>query len=239
MKKIFVVALFFSYLPVMAQKKANPSSFAKTITADDLKKHLYIIAGKEMEGRGTPSPGLDRAADYIESHFRSLGLIPGNKESYRLPYPLYKDSMTAAAIKVNEKSLEINRDFQPAGLYNYTADMRFSEIVFAGYGIVDGEVDDYKDLDRSIRLETIDEDDTYFLIHGNILPTSKLVKTLKKLKDGEFITVNGNAGVIFRFCKKNVPDPNEWSQELPFGAYLKCCPNECVDLQYVDQDNKK
>jgi len=147
MKKIFVVALFFSYLPVMAQKKANPSSFAKTITADDLKKHLYIIAGKEMEGRGTPSPGLDRAADYIESHFRSLGLIPGNKESYRLPYPLYKDSMTAAAIKVNEKSLEINRDFQPAGLYNYTADMRFSEIVFAGYGIVDGEVDDYKDLD--------------------------------------------------------------------------------------------
>ena len=69
--------------------------------------------------------------------------------------------------------------------------------------------DDYKDLDRSIKLETIDDNDVCFLIHGNILPTPKLVKTLKKLKDGEFISVNGNTGVIFRFSKKEIPGPNK------------------------------
>ena len=34
-----------------------------------MKKHLYIIAGQEMEGRDTPSPGLEKAADYIEESF--------------------------------------------------------------------------------------------------------------------------------------------------------------------------
>ena len=69
--------------------------------------------------------------------------------------------------------------------------------------------DDYKDLDRSIKLEKIADDDICYLIHGNLLPTPKLIKTLKKLKDGEFISVNGNAGVIFRFTKKEIPDPNK------------------------------
>ena len=69
--------------------------------------------------------------------------------------------------------------------------------------------DDYKDLDRSIKLEKINEDDVCFMIHGNILPTPRLIKTLRKLKNGEFISVNGNAGVIFRFTKKEIPGPNK------------------------------
>src|SRR5688572_32736063 len=47
------------------------------------------------------------------------------------------------------------------------------------------------------------------MIHGNILPSSQLVKTLKKLKDGEFISVNGNTGIIFRFSKKEIEGPNK------------------------------
>ncbi|HMK17226.1 MAG TPA: putative sugar nucleotidyl transferase [Chitinophagaceae bacterium] len=68
---------------------------------------------------------------------------------------------------------------------------------------------DYKDLDRSIHLENINEDDTCFMIHGNILPTPKLIKALKKLKDGEFISANGNTGIIFRFSKKEIQEPNK------------------------------
>jgi len=69
--------------------------------------------------------------------------------------------------------------------------------------------DDYKDLDRPIHLEKISEDDICFMIHGNILPTPKLIKALKKLKDGEFISANGNTGVIFRFSKKEIQEPNK------------------------------
>ncbi len=143
------IACFLLSLPLllMAQKKdKNASKAAATITVEDLKKHLYIIASKEMEGRDTPSPGLEKAASYIEQHFRSLGLTPGNNGSYRQIYPLYRDSLTGSSLKINGAALELNKEFQPQP-NNYAASMRFSEIVFAGYGISDGDKrDDYKDL---------------------------------------------------------------------------------------------
>lgn len=47
----------------------------------------------------------------------------------------------------------------------------------------DKKEDDYKDLDRAIDLTEIGAKDVIYLIHGNILPTSKLVKQIKKLKN--------------------------------------------------------
>lgn len=110
---------------------------------------------------------------------------------------------------------------QPENLYPFTLTRQIQDIrvgiltirekweKILGVISYDRLEDDYKDLDRSIRLETIEEGDTCFMIHGNILPTPKLIKSLKKLKDGEFISVNGNTGVIFRFSKKEIPDPNK------------------------------
>ncbi|MBI5371901.1 MAG: M28 family peptidase [Sphingobacteriales bacterium] len=147
LKKLLACALLCLPLLAGAQKKdKNAVKAAGSITVEDLKKHLYVIAGKEMEGRNTPSPGLEKAADYIEGHFKSLGLTPGNNGSYRQYYPLYKDSMLSASLKINGTALEPDKDFQPQAS-NYAASMRFSEVVFAGYGISDGDKrDDYKDL---------------------------------------------------------------------------------------------
>lgn len=138
-----------------AQQKNNPTKFANTITPADLSRHLHVIASKEMEGRGTPSPGLERAANYIEDHFRSLGLLPGNNESYRLQYPLYKDSVTGASLSVNENAFELNKDFTPNSFFNHNAELLFSEVVFAGFGIVDNNEDDYKGLDVTGKLVLI------------------------------------------------------------------------------------
>ena len=155
MKIKFLFAFVLFSATMQAQKKNTPPYFAATITADDLMKHLYVVAGKEMEGRDTPSPGLEKAANYIEQHFRSIGLLPGNGDSYRQQYPLYKDSMTSTHLKVNGTSFEVTKDFQPSVQMNHTAEMRFSEVVFAGYGIVDGDRDDYKDLQLAGKLVVI------------------------------------------------------------------------------------
>lgn len=69
--------------------------------------------------------------------------------------------------------------------------------------------DDYKDLDRSIRIDRNIADDIFFMIQGNVLPSPKLVKAVAKLKDGEFISVNGNAGVIFRFTRNEVVETHK------------------------------
>jgi hypothetical protein len=135
--------------------KNTPPYFAATISAEDMKRHLYIVAGPEMEGRDTPSPGLEKAANYIEAHFKSLGLLPGNKDSYRQVYPIYKDSVARTSLSINGSSFELNKDFQPNVMLNYSADMRFSEVVFAGYGIVDGETDNYNGLNVKVKLVMI------------------------------------------------------------------------------------
>ncbi|HUN04598.1 MAG TPA: peptidase M28, partial [Niabella sp.] len=85
-----------------AQKTSDPSLFAKTITARSLQAHLNIIAGAEMEGRDTPSPGLEKAADYIAEQFKKAGVLPGNNGSYRQTFSLGKDSVTGMSLKIDD-----------------------------------------------------------------------------------------------------------------------------------------
>jgi hypothetical protein len=143
---LMVLFILIPFAGISQKKDKDAMKAAATITPDALKKHLYVIASKEMEGRDTPSPGLEKAATYIENTFKNLGLAAGNNGSYRQYYTLYRDSMTNAVMKVNGTTLELNKDYQPQA-NNYAAAMRFSELVFAGYGISDGDNrDDYKDL---------------------------------------------------------------------------------------------
>lgn len=157
MNRIFVAVtlMLWSFTSVAQKKNKTAVKFAETISAAEMKKHLYIIASKEMEGRDTPSPGLEKAANYIEDHFKKFGLLPGNNGSYRQNYPLTRDSMTGAAMIINGSALKLNDDFQPYST-NYSGSMRFSELVFAGYGIVDGtKRNDYEGLDVAGKLVMI------------------------------------------------------------------------------------
>ena len=68
----------------------------------------------------------------------------------------------------------------------------------------DKKEDDYKDFERSIHISEIADDDICFMIHGNVLPTLQLIKKIRQLKNGEFISVKGMAGIVFRFTKKEI-----------------------------------
>ncbi|HET9319409.1 MAG TPA: hypothetical protein VFO27_06530, partial [Bryobacteraceae bacterium] len=46
------------------------------IRANSLRGHLSFIASDLLEGRATPSRGLDLAAEYIAAQFRRAGLEP-------------------------------------------------------------------------------------------------------------------------------------------------------------------
>ncbi|HEV2482584.1 MAG TPA: hypothetical protein VGS79_23125, partial [Puia sp.] len=121
--------LLFAFLlcvagAAQAQKIANPEPFAKTITAADLKKHLYIVASADFEGRETATPGQRKAAAYIENHFRSLGLLPGGgNDSYQLYYPVYQDSLEATSLTVNDHAFTLKKDFFVNVSSDYTADL--------------------------------------------------------------------------------------------------------------------
>lgn len=56
---------------------------ADSITPANIMAHMKFLASDLLEGRGTPSRGLDIAAEYIASQFTLAGLEPGNgKDGY-------------------------------------------------------------------------------------------------------------------------------------------------------------
>ena len=52
------------------------------ISADSLRGHLSFLSSDLLEGRGTPSKGLDLAAEYIAAQFRRAGLEPIGPDGY-------------------------------------------------------------------------------------------------------------------------------------------------------------
>lgn len=145
-QSLFAIAVLVS-AATCAQKKSDPAAFAKTITPEDLKKHLSVIASAEMEGRNTPSAGLEKAATYITDHFRKLGLTPGNNGNYRQTFELSKDSLAALDLSINSDRFKAFEDISPLFTNGESIDLQFDEYGFAGYGIVDKDRDDYSGID--------------------------------------------------------------------------------------------
>jgi Peptidase family M28 len=54
----------------------------ESIRADSLRGDLSFLASDDLEGRNTPSRGLDIAAEYIAAQFRRAGLEPGGDDGY-------------------------------------------------------------------------------------------------------------------------------------------------------------
>jgi hypothetical protein len=73
---VFVCALASGQLPAPEQAAID------RISADSLRTNLSYLASDALEGRGTPSHGLDLAADYIVKQFQDAGLEPAAGDNY-------------------------------------------------------------------------------------------------------------------------------------------------------------
>src|ERR1035437_5610133 len=62
--------------PPLAQR------IAARLRANDLKADVSFLASDALQGRATPSPGLDMAAEYIAAQFRRAGLEPVGDDGY-------------------------------------------------------------------------------------------------------------------------------------------------------------
>jgi len=60
----------------LAQSPASVQQAVQSITLEDIRRRIGIIADDSMRGRDTPSPELDKVAVYIAGEFRRLGLKP-------------------------------------------------------------------------------------------------------------------------------------------------------------------
>ncbi|MFN5875090.1 MAG: PA domain-containing protein, partial [Ignavibacteria bacterium] len=119
-------------------------------------EHVSFLASDEMRGRDTPSPELDKAADYIAEHFRKLGLEPLAKDGFKLPYNLITRDLDTSKANTNlmlsiagvATELPLKKGFVP---FEQTGEgqVRNARVVFAGFGITAPEYDydDYASID--------------------------------------------------------------------------------------------
>ena len=77
-------ALLFTLLATGADQPLTPQqrSAMDHISADSLRGNLSFLASDLLEGRATPSRGLDLAAEYLAAQFRRAGLEPAGDDGY-------------------------------------------------------------------------------------------------------------------------------------------------------------
>lgn len=150
MKKTFLAFGLSVLMATAVSQKNNSQKFAAHITEDNLKNHLTIIAGAEMEGRETGTEGQRKAAAYIEKQFRDMGLTaPHSLNSYQQYFPLFEDSadVTSSSLSIDNTSLVYGEHYYVTVMNNVSKDINATQMVFAGYGISDKNYDDYKNID--------------------------------------------------------------------------------------------
>ena len=67
---------------VKAELTPERKAVLERVSANSLRGHLSFIASDLLEGRGTPSRGLNLAAEYIAAQFRRAGLDPAGDDGY-------------------------------------------------------------------------------------------------------------------------------------------------------------
>jgi hypothetical protein len=105
----------------------------EAITAEQLKKWLYVVASDEMEGRDTPSRGLDLTAKFIADHLSQWGVKPGGDDGtyfqkFALTSRRVEPELTIAS--VNGQGFNLGEDF----IAEPTPGQASGPIVYVGHG---------------------------------------------------------------------------------------------------------
>jgi len=71
-----------------SSKDVSPEKYLSEIKAENLSKHLYIVASDEMEGRNTGEPGQKKAGEYLIDQYKKMGIsYPKGADNYYQPIP--------------------------------------------------------------------------------------------------------------------------------------------------------
>lgn len=94
MKKLLFLLAISSFASCQGTKEVatkslfNPTKYSNSITADELKTHLYIVASDSMEGRETGSIGQKRAGKYLINQYQKDKIpFPKGAQNYYQPIP--------------------------------------------------------------------------------------------------------------------------------------------------------
>ncbi|WP_420143554.1 M28 family metallopeptidase [Sphingobium sp.] len=197
--RLSLIALpLLSMIAASAQTSAQAS--AQAAPAQDAGAawwaHVQAIANDGMEGRGTGTPGYDRAADYVIAQFRALGLKPAGVDGYKQPVAfveqvIQSDQSSAALIGPDgEKALAVPGDLIFSGGGGPVPDSIDAPMVFAGYGLHLPEAghDDFAGLDLKGKIVVV--------LSGGPANISGALKSHARSERAHWLAQQGALGMI-------------------------------------------
>ncbi|HOZ40914.1 MAG TPA: M28 family peptidase [Flavobacteriales bacterium] len=94
-----------------AQLDSTALKYAASITTDDLKRHLEVLASDAYEGRDTGKEGQKKAARYLREAFNAMGIPAihveeGISEGYFQPFTLVQDRSGSLSLTTGYDTLQ-------------------------------------------------------------------------------------------------------------------------------------
>lgn len=106
--------LFLFILPqIVSAQKLSKSDKA---IIENLRTEITFLSSDQLEGRRTGTPGEKLAYEYLSGQFEKAGLSPkGDDNNFIQAFEVNegKEILPSSHLMINEKSLEINKDFFP------------------------------------------------------------------------------------------------------------------------------
>ncbi|MET0760644.1 MAG: M28 family metallopeptidase [Flavobacterium sp.] len=129
----------------LANSHVEPTKYMNSITANELKTHLYIVASDEMGGRETGSEGQKKAGKYLINQYKADKIpFPKGATTYYQPIP---------AAYLNEKHNENLPDSENIWAFIEGSEKPDEILVISAHydhvGITDGEIYNGADDDGS------------------------------------------------------------------------------------------
>lgn len=170
---------------------------AETITPEDLRRHLTVLAADEMEGRETGLPGQQRAAAYLAEEVTALGLPPiCESGGYTQDIKFSRQSWDTIDLRVDNQKLRHLRDYYSTPSANdHREKIDIEELTFLGYGIDDPAYSDYQDADDLSGKDILIFAGEPRTRHGNFLLSKNKNPSAWSLGDGRKLRLARQRGV--------------------------------------------
>jgi hypothetical protein len=111
MRKLFFAAVILSLVTSCdpAKRVTTGTRADGLINAAEVERIEKILSADDMQGRKAGTPGIDKAAAFIESEFKSIGLETfGGLKTYRQEFTMISPKHVATTGTIGNAAIDVN-----------------------------------------------------------------------------------------------------------------------------------
>jgi len=145
MRKILSLIGAALILPIGLTAQDASVKYAGTITADDMRSKLTILASDEFGGRETGTEGQKKASQFLEEFYQKIGLAGPVEGTYRQKFNMYQSNWENVYVKTKKGKIMNGEGYIFAGNANMSKEMRLAT-AYLGEVNADTDFTPYKDM---------------------------------------------------------------------------------------------